>query len=153
MLLEISLTSATLTLESYPAVNNTYSLMLFHFRACTLSVWRSWNVALHFKSSKSHILTVLSSDPEAKYSYYFGFSDRHMTASVCVPRSSELNFLTIADLPCLNSSLFSSDPKMAVGSTLSESKFQISISGRKVPTMMWFVFCWFQMCNHSKQSG
>ena len=116
-------------------------------------MWSSLKVALHFKSSKSQILTVLSSDPEARYSCWNGFKDKHMTASVWVPMSSLLYFLTMSALPDLKFSLFYKSPKIAVGSTDSESKFQISISGKNVPTMTWFVGFESHLLSHSKQSG
>jgi hypothetical protein len=93
----------------------------------------SENDALHYMSSRSHILTVLSSEPEAKYSFYIGLRDKHITASVWVPISSVLYLLTTL---VLFSSLFSSDPRIAVGSQFSLSRFQISISGKNVPTII-----------------
>lgn len=143
------------TFESYPADIRILSFTLFHLTTWTLSLWIPANVALHYKSSRSQILTVESSLPDARYSCYNGFKERHITASVWVPISSPLPDLwnsLIIDPP-LALSLFSRDPRTAVGSTDSASRFQISISGKKVPTMTWFVWFSFQLHSHSRQSG
>jgi len=56
---------------------------------------------------------------------------------VCVPISSlYLLIIEVPPGPDLNYSLFSRDPSIAAGSQFSESRFHISISGRKVPTII-----------------
>jgi len=128
-----SRTSRTLILLSYPAVNKVLSLMLFHLTAWTLSLCNLLKVALHPRSSKSHILTVQSADPDAKYSFYIGFNDKLIIASVWLPVSTNYYFpsaeFVFISSPC------PTDPKAARGSQCSESRFQISIYGKNVPTI------------------
>ncbi len=57
-------------------------------------------MALHAISSKSHTLTVLSAEPDSRYSLQNGLSEMHMTASVWLVSLSTsfyfcfLNFFT-----------------------------------------------------------
>ena len=107
-----------------------------------MSEWSLSYTALGANSSMSQILTVQSADPEAKYSCWKGFSDKHMIASVCVVSENAgaslfLNFFTTF---FFYFSLSSYEPRTAIGEQSSVSRFQISISGIKVPTIIRLAF-------------
>ena len=96
----------------------------------------------------------MSAEPDNKYSLWKGFIERHITASVWVDSGTPgaisavdwglelfLGFSPSKDLFFLAYSLVSRSPRTQIGSQFSESKFQISISGKNVPTTIRLDFC------------
>mmetsp|Transcript_36338 Transcript_36338/g.113941 ORF Transcript_36338/g.113941 Transcript_36338/m.113941 type:complete len:271 (-) Transcript_36338:353-1165(-) len=126
-------TSTTHVALSKPAVAMMVGSRLCQARDCTLDAW-CVRVSVMACVVTSQSLTVLSAEPEARMCGACMFIARDMTASWW---ASRLRFalLPLLSLAATALELAPSPPSVATGSMgSSTSRFQISITGSKVPT-------------------